>query len=302
MSLSRLPRFRRIQSVATIELTTRDRIIIRLVYEHRFLRSAHIIALLGGSRQQILRRLKLLYHHGYLERPRCQLDSYHQGGSHPIVYGLGNKGGTLLRSELGMTFRAISWGEKNRAVRKIFLDHAVLVADAMVAIKIACRKFDIRLLTEPELTPSNKRTVRWSAKIESGRKIGVIPDRAFALETLQPDGCTTRTHFFLEADRGTMPVARRNLSQTSFRRKLLAYEATWAQSIHRSKFGFRRFRVLTVTASAVRLRSLLTACSELKRGRGLFLFADRSVLDRPEEILGPVWQTTDERRMESLLD
>jgi hypothetical protein len=36
-------------------------------------------------------------------------------------------------------------------------------------------------------------------------------------------------HFFLEADRGTMPVTRWTLSQTSFFRKLLAYEATWTQ-------------------------------------------------------------------------
>ena len=50
-----------------------------------------------------------------------------------------------------------------------------------------------------------------------------------------------------------MPVMRNNLSQTSFYRKLRAYEATWSQSIHQTQFGFNRFRVLTVTTSAERI-------------------------------------------------
>jgi len=114
-------------------------------------------------------------------------------------------------------------------------------------------------------------------------KLGVIPDRVFALEFPDKDGERARAYFFLEADRGTMPVKRRNLSQTSFHRKLLAYEVTWTQAIHTSRFGFHRFRVITVTTSAARVKSLVEACSELERGHGLFLFADRSVLDKPDE-------------------
>ena len=61
-----------------MQLTERDREIIRLVHRHRFLRSSHICSLIPGSPQQLLRRLKLLYHHGFLERPRSQIDYYHQ--------------------------------------------------------------------------------------------------------------------------------------------------------------------------------------------------------------------------------
>src|SRR6266567_7991259 len=100
MGVSRLPRFKRSSTVASIELTERDREIIRLVYRHRFLRSAQIISLVGGSVQQVLRRLQLLYHHGFLERPRSQLDYYHHGGSHHMVYGIGNKGAALLKREI----------------------------------------------------------------------------------------------------------------------------------------------------------------------------------------------------------
>lgn len=292
MKSSRLPRFRRIPTVAFLQVTDRDRSIIRLVYRHRFLRSSQVVALAGGSPQQILRRLKLLYHHGYLERPRCQIDSYHKSGSRYIVYGLGNKGGTLLKRELGSAFRAVSWGEKNRAVGRIYLEHTLLVSDVMVAIELACRKANIRLLTEQELASSDKPpSFRWKVKLKGGKRLGVIPDSVFALEFQDEDGKNQRANFFLEADRGTMPVTRRNLSQTSFYRKLLAYEATWSQSIHKSKFGFNRFRVLTVTKSAARVKSLIDACSQLERGHGLFLFADQTILEKPEEILTASWQS-----------
>jgi hypothetical protein len=99
-----------------------------------------------------------------------------------------------------------------------------------------------------------------------------------------------------------MPVIRRNLSQTSFHRKLLAYEATWSQSIHKTKFGFHRFRVVTVTSSSARLKSLVDACSKLERGHGLFLFADRTILERPNDILSAVFQTGRPGQTSTLLD
>lgn len=36
----------------------------------------------------MLRRLQRLYHHGYVERPACQIDYYQRGGSRSIAYGL----------------------------------------------------------------------------------------------------------------------------------------------------------------------------------------------------------------------
>src|ERR1039457_6386070 len=130
----RLPRFQRTGLIAPIQITERDGEIIRLVHRYRFLRSPQIVALTGDSSQQLLRRLQLLYHHGFLERPRAQLDYYHKGGSHHMVYGLGSKGAAFLRSDLGPDFGQIRWGEKNRAAGRVFLEHALLVADVMVAI------------------------------------------------------------------------------------------------------------------------------------------------------------------------
>lgn len=84
----RKPRFRRAADVAPMQLTSRDREIVQQVFRHRFLRTPQIATLVGGSKQAVVRRLRLLYHHGYLERPRAQIEYYHQGGSRPLVYGL----------------------------------------------------------------------------------------------------------------------------------------------------------------------------------------------------------------------
>ena len=125
MSFPRLPRFQRSSPVAPIQFTERDLKIIRIIHRHRFLCSPHIVALIGRNSQPILRRLQLLYHHGYLERPRAQLDYYHRGGSRPIVYGLGSKSAALLKHEFVNSIPANRWSEKNRAVGRIFLEHTV---------------------------------------------------------------------------------------------------------------------------------------------------------------------------------
>ena len=299
---SRLPRFKRATTVAPTQLTERDRQIIRLVHQHRFLRSHQIIALLGGSPQQVSRRLKLLYHHGYLERPRAQLQYYERGGSKSITYGLGNKGGALLKQELGIAVHPDSWGEKNHVIGRVYLEHALFVADVMVAIELACRKRDgIRLLYEDQLAlHSERQPFQWRVKTQNGIKLGIIPDRVFALEYPDQNAQTQRVYFFLEADRGTMPVVRSGLTQTSFYRKLIAYEATWTQKIHQRHLGIHRFRVLTVTTIAARVKSLVDACSQLKRGHGLFLFADPTILSG--DMLSAVWRRGKSSESAGILD
>lgn len=282
-----------------MQLTRRDHEIIRLVHRHRFLRSQHIAALLPSSPQQVVRRLQLLYHHGYLERPRAQLEYYGRGGSRPMVYGLGKKGAKLFKKELGI---AASGGETNHDIGQIFLEHTLLVSDMMVSIELGCRKsHGVTLLYEDQLALPLKH-FQWQVKIPAeGVTRGVVPDRVFALEYTDQARGRHRVYYFLEADRGTMPVVRSGSStQTSINRKLIAYEATWTQKIHQRKLGIHRFRVLTVTTNAKRLASLLEACSRLKRGHGLFLFADRSVLEK--DPLSPVWQCGKAAKISALLD
>jgi hypothetical protein len=117
----------------------------------------------------------------------------------------------------------------------------------------------------------------------------VEPDRVFGLEFNDAPENRRRAYFFLEADRGTMPVARKNLAQTSFLRKLLAYTETWRKGLHRAHFGIPSFRVLTVTASMERVAHLVEACRALPGGGArLFLFTTREAL-AAGEILAREW-------------
>jgi DNA-binding Lrp family transcriptional regulator len=214
MESARLPRFKRSLDIATLRLTDRDGEILKCLQRHRFLRSDHIASLCLGSRQQILRRLQRLYHHGYLERPLCQIDYYHSG-SRRIAYGLGDKGAAWLKHQLSFPFQKLDWKQKSH-VGRLFLEHALLVSDIMVAIELACRnRPDIRLLSADDLKiPKMREPFQWQVDIGQRRKIGVIPDRVFGLEI---NGKSS--WYCLEADRGTMPITRDKLDQTSFHRK-----------------------------------------------------------------------------------
>lgn len=280
-------RFERSPDLSPIQITQRDQEILRHVLRHRLLRSSEIIALAGGSAQQVLRRLQLLYHHGLLERPRCQIDYYHRAGSRPIVYSLTPKGGSLLSSE-GMSTCATN------AQSRLFLEHAVQTSEILVAIELACRRSSrVRFLSAQEILPpgeARSRSLRWNVNIDGTTQIGVIPDAVFGLEYLDRDASANRAFFFLESDRSTMPLTRCDFEKTSFHRKLLAYEATWKQKLHQTRFGFHRFRVLTVTTSVDRTTNLVSVCQTLRSARGLFLFTDMSSL-RATDALAVEWQS-----------
>ena len=264
---------------------------MRQVAVHRFLRSSHLVSLVGGSRQQVLRRLQLLYHHGYLERPRCQLDYYHQGGSRELVYGLGSRGAAHLRRRLDIPFHHMDWSGKNQSVGRVFLELALMVSDFFVALEMSCRAYgNVRLLQSdeiplPEATRDRRQPFQWSVYLGGRRKVGIIPDGVFALEHHDAGGQVRCVFYFLEADRGTMPVMRERLERSSIFRKLLAYEATWSQGIHRSRFGWNRFRVLMLTTNEARMRHMIEACGTLESGRGLFVFGEVSMLPAPADLL-----------------
>jgi hypothetical protein len=293
----RRPRFKR-APIRRLALTSRDLEILRAVHRHRLLRSKHLLVLMGGSPQAILRRLQLLYHHGYLDRPPMQLDWYARG-SEPLVYALENRGAEVLETEGELRRGGVRWDTKNRNLSRIFLHHTLMVAEIMVAFEVACRNREgVRFIPPkeilarlPEVTLHLRLPFRWQVEVRHGGKLyrlGVEPDRVFGLEFAGAPENRRRAYFFLEADRGTMPVVRKGLGQTSFLRKLLAYQETWRQGLHREYLGIPNFRVLGVTASPERVENLVEACRALSGGSRIFLFTDRESLGRGS-ILAHEW-------------
>jgi hypothetical protein len=257
-------------------LTSRDLTILREIARYRFLNSHQLLILVGGSPQHLLKRLQRLFHGGYLDRPRAQLRYFSEDGSRPMVYALGKKGAKTLTSPTRRRARY-----DNRTIKQFYLQHTLLVADVLIAFARSCRADGAPvLLLEEDLAPNDLPGVafRWNVAVHhegKSKRVGVVPDRTFALESPETAG---RILFFVEADRATMPVERRSLTQSSMLRKLLSYEATWSQGVHRERFACDRFRVLVVTSSPERTHHLAEVAAQLPRGRGLFLFTDADTL------------------------
>jgi hypothetical protein len=86
----------------------------------------------------------------------------------------------------------------------------------------------------------------------------------------------------VEIDRGTMPIVRSDIRQTSYARKTRAYLAAHAGRMHERNFGWKTFRVLTVTTDDRHMRTMMDALRRLHVARSpgaqLFYFASRADL------------------------
>jgi hypothetical protein len=294
----RRSRFTRAEVPPPFQITERDIALVREVAQHRFLRSTHISQLLEAPHKKILERLTPLYHAGYLDRPRAQIE-YHVrgGGSEPLVYALGNRGAQLLEAQDSFDGADVDWAWKNQQSGREFILHTLAIADVCVALTIASRKHGAIELHQPHqllnTLPQETRTASkpwaWRVRVQHNgatHEIGLLPDYVFAL--VYPDG--RRRAFVVECDRGTMPVERSSLQQTSMLRKFLAYEASRKQKLHTERFGWKAFRSLIITANpdrAENMRALIARTPPLK-GTPLVLVADHTTLLQ-SDILGSSW-------------
>ena len=298
--IARRSRFRR-AAPEPMRLTDDDLAIIRHIARHRLLRSTHLLRLMPHrSDKKLLERLGALYHNGFLDRPRAQLDYYATAGSAPIVYALGNRGALILAEHDGMDRAQVDWTWKNRSVGRLFIEHTLLTADMMVAAERATRVHpDILLIDARQMlaaAPASTHAAENPLKLKTRSsvngqliEVAVIPDAVFGLDFIVG---RKRKYFFLEADRATMPIVRTDLRQTSFARKLLAYLAGGGKSnAFGQHFGVGNFRVLTVTTSPERTATMIAALKELTHAAGSsqFLFVDRATLLANADLLAVEW-------------
>jgi hypothetical protein len=299
-SAPRRPRFRRAPEPPAFRLTDDDVVIVRQLARYRFLRSTHLAALVGRSLDRTNDRLARLFHAGYIDRPPAQLDYYPNSGSAPMVYALANRGARLLIERYGVDFANVEWSRKNHKAGRPFIDHQLEIVDFQIALDGATRdRGDVRLMYADELLaamPGKDATRRnpfaFRVKLAhkgTAREISIIPDFVFALKLRNG---STRT-FMAEIDRGTMPVVRADFAQTSFERKLRGYLTAHAARRHERQFGWKTFRVLTVTTDEHRKQSMMEALRRLhvahSPGAPLFLFTTRAQLGSGNPVT-QIWQ------------
>lgn len=300
LTAKRTPKFKRKpEQLGGLQLQKRDIAIIRLLHNYRFLNSEQIKLLTEGSAQGISRRLQKLYHHRFLDRPRHQL-STPWAGSQKMVYALGARGADLLAEKLGTDRGKVRWGEKNREAKDRHITHTLMISNFRVCLELGLRKLnDVALLfwqKESREHLSDHAYVRDSR----GRrhKIPIVPDSFFAMEDTKPK---THMYFFLEADQSTM-VNRRFLD------KMRAYWRWYREGRHTKKFGIKKgFRVLTITKTEQRkenLRKTTKSADDAQTGSFMFWFTSqlKYSIEKPESILGPIWQTPADDKWHSILE
>lgn len=305
---------RRAPTGKRIELTARDIELFKLLYRYPYLRSTFLYAFLGGaSETRFKERLGHLYHEGgHIDRPTQQWQ-FANSRYMPVIYELGEAGERMLR-DLGL-LGTNSLSRRNRVGPNRQFAHALMISDIIASIELGVRSdpslrfvgWQEILGRAPEATrrADNPLAVPVSVSYQSPRTKGshradirAVPDALFGLEYSR-DGKKTYRFFALEADRNSMPVARSNLAQSSYLRKILSYTEIIRQGLHKFHFGVPNLLVLTVTTNERHMHGIMKLVRDLEGDLRPFLFkalpssTDFAVASPVPEILTSPWLRAD---------
>lgn len=310
-----LTRPRSLEGRPGFELTARDVEILNLCYQHRFLDSDQIRALLNattqGRRQRLKVRLQHLWLHGYLERPKDQLILRVRDRYRPLIYALGFKAIPILAEQKGLDIQKVRWTQKYDQVKAPFLQHALFISQFFTALSLALRDHPFYSLTSWQQGKNIYEQV-----VMKGKAVSLRPDAFFVLREALPHRPAKAHYFLLEADRGT--VRERTMLERYQRYwaywKRLNNEARVAQG--RLSFGplpeqprvlpiEHAFRVLTVTLNRPRadnLTRLARQADDDKRGSRMFYFSQAQwSLAEPRPIIAAIWQNPADNNCYSIL-
>lgn len=295
MSQSRLPRFKRVKDPPPMVLMPRDKEILHQVYVHGFMTREQVERVLfrpdrgqdhPTKTSKARKRLKLLYHNGYLERIPIPVGP--GAWAWRPLYRLAKRGAELVASELGTTPSKLSyWGKgddrEHRSTKAslLFLNHALKINDVRIEFSQAAEACGYRIEKWVEETHLKSQEMKDYVSVigETGGRlrVAVIPDAYFVLNLGD-----RRAHFFLELDQATM-------SNKRWKMRIGAY-LTYVQSgKYQERYQTHSLRVLTVTTSAKRLTNLKKT-TESAGGREVFWFSTLDQVLSNQALFSPIWQ------------
>ena len=203
-----------------------------------------------------------------------------------MAYGLGSRGVAMMRREFDIPFSKMVWGRGGKDVGRIFLEHALMVADVEISIELACRARggQVNFIAAQDFSAGSK-AFHWTANV-NGQRFGLVPDAMFILDFAEANEASRRVVCCLEADRGTMPVQRRSPHLSSINRKFSAYANLWKAESFAKRFQIKRLAVITVTISEERSQNIRNTIAALPEGKGLFsCFPQAAVCPDAESII-----------------
>jgi hypothetical protein len=280
--------------------------IVTFVHEGRF-RSIDDICKHMRHRhpKKIKERVGELFHCAYLDRPAGQRDYYRANAARPsYVYALGPRGAELLAEVLQIQMPKTDWLRANREINRPNIFHQLLISSTITAFKDALKdRTDIRFITPEEIlsrapAATRERANPWKlkAKVPTSKgllvDLAAVPDAAWGIDFLQK---RIRYWYFLEADKGSMPVWRSTLlGRTSMYGKFLAYQHSQIAGYPARALNIQNFRVLTVTTGPQRLANMIELIKDKENNitrPNMFLFADTATLQNAGNVLDVTWLT-----------
>jgi hypothetical protein len=300
MTKAYLPKHERATKRVAFVLTDRDVEILRAVNRYRYLRTGQIRRLVfpeNTTEQSARRRLKYLFHNGYLGRvmPFVRVGE----GSSETAYYLDRAGRDILQQG-GEEIAAYAAGGQ---VKHQFLDHALDISEFRVHLELALADhpaveihrftadFEVKAHTTDAVGKRRYKLFDEVAHPVSKESYVVYPD---ALIVLRGKGSLEQYQrlYFVEIDRGTEGL-------NVIKDKIIGYSLYLKQNVF-AKFGkFKGFVVLFQTNSKKRadnIRHFLTGVD----GAELVWITDASQVTQETIATAPIWQDH-ERKARAIL-
>lgn len=298
----RLPGLKRVKDseLPTFRLTARDKKIIEAVYQYRVLTTQQIDRLFfpssrSGGSSRCLHRLKLLFHHGFLQRAeQPQLISE---GRKPYVYYVDKRGAEFLAYLYECEVKDLDWSPRSYPVGHLFLEHLLATNDIRVAIVLSAQKhgfvveqwYDEKTLKSEQM----KDTVILTTVQGKQQKASVVGDGYFRLYS------DHYSHQFLETDRGTVTGSSRKFGSKTWQRKVAAYLAYYRSGKYQARYNTRSMRIITVTTSVRRLQNL-KAITEALGGKTRFWFTTFEEIERADVLTDRIWWVAGDEKRKAL--
>lgn len=281
----KLPKYQRVLKPPPMRLTERDRRILEAIHAYDgMLGFSQIKRLFFTGKSQAEQRLKLLYQHGFVNRPtRVQRLRMPE-----MVYWLDKNGAELVASLHSVSLAEFFWRKEPRWFQ---VEHDLAVNNFRLDLIDACQtQTDVTFETwvsESEFW-ANPDLVTYKYKDHDiSRRIR--PDGFFMLGLGKH-----RIRYLLEIDRSTEDNPR------FFREKILPGLAYLRSQAYEDRFGHRSGRWLVVTTGERRLRNMLSQARH-SRTQGLFYFTTFEKISATTMLSMPIWQRADRDELVPLL-
>jgi len=307
---ARLPQTRRVaaQDLPPLSLMKRDGEIVRAIAEYRALTTPQISRLLfaadeaqtEGVSSRCFLRLKLLYHHGYVQR--VEQPQILSEGRKPFMYFLDTKGAELLEDLDG---DRPDWRKKDNELSAQKVEHLMYTNNIRIAIATSARRngFTLEEWIDDKALKSAQMKDTVTVKNDAGgtAKTAIVPDGYFRLVVPAPEGKRRIYHHFLECDMGTMTAIASVWGRRDYRHKILAYTAYYNSGKYEARYQAKTLKVLTVTTSEARLRTLRTV-TEQAGGKNRFWFTTFERMKGTDILVDHIWDVATREGLCSLTE